>query len=65
MTLSAGGLYRTADERWVRLTQTDWKPLTEALGRPELVDDPLFATVPARAKNAKALLALLDAIFAS
>ena len=64
MTLSAGGLYRTADERWVRLTQTDWKPLTEALGR-QLFDDPLFATVPARAKNAKALLALLDAIFAS
>jgi crotonobetainyl-CoA:carnitine CoA-transferase CaiB-like acyl-CoA transferase len=58
-----GGLFKTADERWIRLTQTEWLPLTIAIGRRELADDELFATVPARAKNSAALLSLLDAIF--
>ncbi len=42
-----------------------WQGLVETVGRPELADDPRFATRPARQKNREALVTILEAIFAS
>ncbi len=42
-----------------------WPPLARAVGHPEWIDDPAFATLEARAKNARDLIARLDAIFAT
>jgi crotonobetainyl-CoA:carnitine CoA-transferase CaiB-like acyl-CoA transferase len=62
-------LYRCADGRWFLLNllndDRDWPPLLRALERPDLGDDPRFATTPARRANARALVPLLDGIFAT
>ncbi len=61
--------YRCGDGRWLALgmLQPDryWKDLCRALGRPELADDPRFASGPVRTQNAEACVAILDAIFDS
>jgi crotonobetainyl-CoA:carnitine CoA-transferase CaiB-like acyl-CoA transferase len=61
--------YRCGDGRWLILSllneDRQWPVLVSCLGRPELLDDPLFATRPARHANARALIALLDEIFAT
>src|SRR5690242_5224554 len=42
-------IYRTSDDRWIQITivREDklWPPMCRALGQPQLVDDPRFATV--------------------
>jgi crotonobetainyl-CoA:carnitine CoA-transferase CaiB-like acyl-CoA transferase len=62
-------LYRCADNRWFLLNllndDRDWPHLLEALARPELGDDPRFATTPARRANARALVPILDGVFAT
>ena len=61
--------YRTRDDRWIFLAVIqelkDWPRLPLALSRPDLLQDPRFATLPARRENTAALVAELDAIFAS
>jgi crotonobetainyl-CoA:carnitine CoA-transferase CaiB-like acyl-CoA transferase len=61
-------LYRCRDGRWFLLNLTAderrWEPLTVAVGRPELAADPRFATQPARRENVRALIAVLDEVFA-
>jgi crotonobetainyl-CoA:carnitine CoA-transferase CaiB-like acyl-CoA transferase len=61
--------YRCGDGRWLILSllneNRQWPVLVSCLGRPELLDDPLFATRPARHANARALIAILDEIFAT
>jgi crotonobetainyl-CoA:carnitine CoA-transferase CaiB-like acyl-CoA transferase len=61
--------YRTRDDRWILLAMVqeakDWPRLPVALSRRELLTDPRFETLPARRANAKALIAELDAIFAT
>ncbi|MEO0997646.1 MAG: CoA transferase [Pseudomonadota bacterium] len=55
-------LYRTADG-WIFLmcmTQKFWQLLIEGIGRPELGDDPRFATIRARTEHRDALTAVLD-----
>lgn len=42
-----------------------WPPLARAVGHPEWLEDPRFADPMERAKNAAALIAELDAIFAT
>jgi crotonobetainyl-CoA:carnitine CoA-transferase CaiB-like acyl-CoA transferase len=42
-----------------------WPPLARAVGHPEWIDDPRFATARDRAENAGELIGLLDEIFAS
>jgi crotonobetainyl-CoA:carnitine CoA-transferase CaiB-like acyl-CoA transferase len=42
-----------------------WPPLARAVGHPEWLEDSPFATPAGRAQNAKELIALLDAEFAS
>jgi crotonobetainyl-CoA:carnitine CoA-transferase CaiB-like acyl-CoA transferase len=61
--------YRCSDGRWLILSllneDRQWPVLVRCLGRPDLLDDPLFATRPARHANARALIAILDEIFAT
>ncbi len=61
--------FKTADGRWicllVRTGGKDWPQIAAAVGRPDLVDDPLFATSRDRRHNAPALVEALDAAFAS
>ncbi len=47
----------------VAATQKQWTSLVKILGRPELADDPDFATVSARIANRDRLLEILRAIF--
>jgi crotonobetainyl-CoA:carnitine CoA-transferase CaiB-like acyl-CoA transferase len=62
-------LYRCADGRWFLLNvlaeDRDWPQLVRALERPDLADDPRFATTPARRANARALVPILDKVFAA
>jgi crotonobetainyl-CoA:carnitine CoA-transferase CaiB-like acyl-CoA transferase len=61
--------YRCSDGRWLILSllneDRQWPVLVGCLGRPDLLDDPLFAARPARHANARALIALLDQVFAT
>ena len=63
-----GNLYRTRDNRWFLIALTPdgrrWQDFATAIGRPELHADPRFATPPARRANVRALIAILDAVFA-
>ncbi len=59
--------FKTRDGRWIcllpRQGATDWARIAEAAGRPELVDDPRFASAKARRENTAILVDLLDAAF--
>ena len=61
--------YRCADGRWLVLSlsaaqqATAWPVFARCIDRPDLVEDPRFATPVARRENAVALIALLDAVF--
>ncbi len=61
-------LYRCGDGRWLMLNvlveDRDWPALLRALSRPDLADDGRFATTPARRANVKALIGVLEQIFA-
>ena len=55
-----------AADGWLVLAaakQKFWERLCEVIGRPELVADPLFATMAARDENRDVLLPILDEIF--
>ncbi len=59
--------YKTADGRWIcllpRQGSIDWPRIAAAAGRPELVDDPRFASAKARREHGEALVDILDAAF--
>jgi crotonobetainyl-CoA:carnitine CoA-transferase CaiB-like acyl-CoA transferase len=61
--------YQDSDRRWFWLVGLEgdrhWPDLARAVGHPEWVDDPRFATTGARRKNCRGLIADLDAIFAT
>ena len=61
--------YRTKDGRWLWLcfTQPDrwWPDLCRHLKRPDLIDDPRFATIRVRAENRAECVKVLDEIFAA
>jgi crotonobetainyl-CoA:carnitine CoA-transferase CaiB-like acyl-CoA transferase len=61
--------YRAGDGRWFWLLglQGDrhWPDLVRAVGRPEWLADPRFTTIRARREHSAALVAALDAIFAT
>jgi crotonobetainyl-CoA:carnitine CoA-transferase CaiB-like acyl-CoA transferase len=59
--------YRTSDGRWlllILLQDKDWHGLASAMQFPSLVSDSRFVDDRARAKNAAALVEILDAAFA-
>jgi formyl-CoA transferase len=62
-----GNIYPTADDRWLQLTivreDKMWAPLCHALARPELIDDPRFATTHERRKRSAELAAILRETF--
>jgi crotonobetainyl-CoA:carnitine CoA-transferase CaiB-like acyl-CoA transferase len=43
----------------------EWEGFTDAIGQPQLRDDPRFVDLPSRRANAPALLALLERVFAA
>jgi crotonobetainyl-CoA:carnitine CoA-transferase CaiB-like acyl-CoA transferase len=61
--------YRCRDGRWLILSllneERQWPLLLDCIERPELRDDPLFATTAARHANARALVAMLDEVVAA
>ena len=61
--------YKTADGRWLvfAMMQADryWPGFCKAIGHEELIDDPRFADMPSRGRNAQACISTLDAIFAT
>ena len=61
--------FKTADGRWicllVRTGGKDWPQIAAAVGRPDLVENPLFASSRARRENGPALVEMLDAAFAA
>jgi crotonobetainyl-CoA:carnitine CoA-transferase CaiB-like acyl-CoA transferase len=61
--------YQDKDGRWFWLVglegERHWPPLARVAGHPEWTLDPRFATPPQRAANARALIAELDAVFAT
>ena len=60
--------YRTADDRWLWLigaeAERHWEPIVRALEAVELLADERFKTSRDRRRNAEALVALFDDIFA-
>ncbi len=64
-----GNLYRSRDGRWFLIALTPegrrWQDFTGAIARPELHADPRFATPAARRSNARALIGILDEVFAA
>ena len=60
-------VYETKDGKWFSMSasaQTVYERLADAIGRPDLIDDPRFATNPARVENADALDEIMGAWFA-
>ncbi|MDF1721162.1 MAG: CoA transferase [Minwuia sp.] len=59
--------YETRDGRWFIVSaldpQRDFTRLVQVIERPDLLDDPRFATVEARSQNAAALTRIFDAAF--
>lgn len=62
-------MYRCRDDRWLTLSVLNetrqFAPLLDALGRPDIADDERFATLAARRRHSRALIALFDEIFAA
>jgi formyl-CoA transferase len=68
--ISFGGVYyRTRDGRALKFALVNprrlWPRFCRAVGQPELIDDPRFATLEARREHAQALIGLLDPVFAA
>ncbi len=66
-TTRASGVFKTADG-WMTIaviTDRDWRSLCEAMERPELADDPRFATLAARTANVEAFYAVLRPLLAA
>jgi formyl-CoA transferase len=61
-------LYRCRDGRWFLMSLTAderrWPDLAACVERADLVGDPRFATIESRRANARALIAILDDVFA-
>jgi crotonobetainyl-CoA:carnitine CoA-transferase CaiB-like acyl-CoA transferase len=61
--------YQDSTGRWFWLVGLEgdrhWPPLARAVGHPEWIRDPRFATAADRARNAAELIQALDAIFAT
>ncbi len=65
----AGASYRTSDDRWLLLCFVDenkgWPVFAKAIERADLLEDARFADSKGRRANSSALVAELDALFAT
>jgi len=60
--------YRSKDGRWFMLddpNQDFWAPFCRAIGKPEWIDNPRYATMESRAEHCEEMIGLLDEIFLS
>lgn len=61
--------YKCGDDKWICLAMPQqeryWADFCKVLGIEQVIDDPRFATMGDRADNAKDLIPILDAAFAS
>ncbi len=61
--------YKCGDDKWICLAMPQqeryWADFCKVLGIEQVIDDPRFATMSDRADNAKDLIPILDAAFAS
>jgi crotonobetainyl-CoA:carnitine CoA-transferase CaiB-like acyl-CoA transferase len=61
--------YKAKDDKWFILAhlQPDryWPKVCQALGRPEMENDPRFNSIEARGEHARELIALMDELFAT
>ena len=59
--------YSASDGKWFLMVMPDsdsnWAKLCKAIGHPELIDDPRFATIDGRKSRAPEAIAVLDGIF--
>ena len=59
--------YCGSDGKWLLMVMPDngsnWAKLCSAIGHPELIDDPRFATIEGRKSRAPETIAILDGIF--
>jgi formyl-CoA transferase len=65
---SPAGTFQTSDGKWVVLvtsTERTWQRLPQAIGRPELLDDPRFATNVDRVRHNEPLMRVLTDWFGS
>ena len=62
-------VYPTKDNRWIMLGMTNaqhyWPEFCQAIGRPDLENDPKFATFDKRQEHAAELVKIIDDIFLS
>jgi len=69
MTNPVANVYRTADDRYIYLVflQSDrhWPELCRAADRPDLLDDPRFATAEARFEHRRECIEELERVFAA
>ena len=60
-------IYPTSDKRWIMLGMTNsqhyWPGFCKAIEKPDLENDPKFATQEARAENSTALVEIIEKIF--
>ena len=66
-TIRASGVFKTADG-WMTIatvTDRDWRSLCAAMERPELAEDPRFATLAARTANVAAFYAVVEPAIAA
>jgi crotonobetainyl-CoA:carnitine CoA-transferase CaiB-like acyl-CoA transferase len=60
--------YKAKDGKWMMMVhpnQDYWEPFCKAIGKPEWLDHPLYATMESREQNAEAMIKELDKIFAA
>jgi crotonobetainyl-CoA:carnitine CoA-transferase CaiB-like acyl-CoA transferase len=66
-TTRASGVFKTADG-WMTIAvvaDRDWPTLCEAMGRPDLADDPRFATLAGRTANVAAFYSVVQPLIAA
>jgi crotonobetainyl-CoA:carnitine CoA-transferase CaiB-like acyl-CoA transferase len=62
------GTYKTKDDRFITFillqSEKHWEDWVTRLGRPDMIDDPRFATAEARTENKADCIGILDEVFA-
>lgn len=62
-------VYRCRDDGWIALSMAQlgrwWVPFCEAVGRPDLRDDPRYNSLPTHMEHRRELIAELDRLFAT